>query len=77
MSGTTRMSFLWRMSSAFWVVGPLAPSTMIFALMFGAFLPRIWFSMAAGIRMSQSSSSRSVFEIFSTPANPSNERAFS
>ena len=43
---------------------------MIFALMLGAFFPRIWFSLAAGIRMSQSSSRRSVLETAVVPARP-------
>ena len=37
------------------VVGPLAPSVTIFALIVGAFSVVIWFSSAAGIRMSTSS----------------------
>jgi hypothetical protein len=77
MSGTTSVPLAFRISSARCVVGPLAPSTMILALMLGAFLARIWFSFAAGIRMSHSSSSRSVLETFSTPAKPSKVRPFS
>ena len=45
-----------RIVSASAVVGPFAPSAMIFARMRGAFCAVIWFSSAAGIRMSQSSS---------------------
>ena len=53
------MPRLRRIASASGVVGPFAPSTTIFALMRGAFSAVIWRSSAAGIRMSQSSSSAS------------------
>ena len=42
------------MASASCIVGPFAPSAMIFALTLLAFAVVIWFSSAAGMRMSQS-----------------------
>src|SRR4030065_591708 len=56
MSGITRTPFLYRMSSASGVVGPLAPSAEIFARTRGAFSDVITFSRAQGPRMATSSS---------------------
>ena len=48
------------------VVGPFAASTKISALMFGALSLVIWFSIAAGIKISQSNSNNSLLEIVSS-----------
>src|SRR6266566_4003711 len=54
MSGITKMPLSSRILSAAALVGPLAPSQMILALMWGAFLRVMTFSVAAGINTSQS-----------------------
>ncbi|MBA7704091.1 hypothetical protein ES703_112889 [subsurface metagenome] len=51
------------MSSTSGVVGPLANSATILALMFEAFFSVMTFSTAAGISISTSSSKRSLLEI--------------
>src|SRR5256885_7781322 len=50
MSGMTKTPLFSRISSAAAVVGPFAPSQMILALMWGAFLRVMTFSVAAGIK---------------------------
>ena len=54
----TKMPRSWITLSASGVVGPLAPSAMIFTLglIFRTVSPVIWFSSAAGIRISTSCS---------------------
>ena len=59
-----------RTRSASGLVGPFAASAMTFALIRGALCSPIWFSIAAGMRMSQSSSRSCAFEIRSAPGNP-------
>jgi len=63
MSGITVRPRLNSMSSAIGVVGPFAASAMIFAFTREAFAEVIWFSSAAGTRMSTGSSSSALFEI--------------
>ena len=70
MSGITKMFLSARMSSATAVVGPLAPSAMILALILSALRLVITFSVAAGIRMSQSVIRRSLVAADSAPLNP-------
>ena len=65
-----KMPRSYRMSSASGVVGPLAASAMIFALMLPALRAVIWFSSAAGTRMSHSVSRSSAFVISSAPGKP-------
>jgi hypothetical protein len=54
ISGTTKMFFSARMSSATMVVGPLAPSQRIRHWSCAAFLLVMTFSVAAGMRISHS-----------------------
>ena len=66
------MNLLLRNSSrsASGVVGPLAASAMSFALIRSALRLVIWFSSAAGMRMSQSTSRISAFEMSDAPGKP-------
>ena len=59
-----------RMTSASGVVGALAPSATIVALMRSALSPRITEPMAAGTRTSQGWKRMSVLEIASVPGKP-------
>ena len=59
-----------RIASASGVVGPLAPSAISLALTRAALRAVIWPSMAAGTRMSQSSSNRSSLEMRSVRGVP-------
>src|SRR2546422_901978 len=70
MSGMRKTPLSLRMRSASGLVGPFAASATIRALMRGALCSPIWFSIAAGMRMSQSSSRSSAFEMRSAPGNP-------
>jgi hypothetical protein len=74
MSGITKMPFSSRIESALAVVGPFAPSQMILARTFAAFLLVITFSSAAGRSTSTSESSSSSFEFWSPPSKPSSDR---
>jgi hypothetical protein len=65
ISGITIIHFSYNILSASEVVGPLANSKTMFALILSAFFSTIWFSNAAGIRMSQSCSRISQLFIFS------------
>ena len=60
-----------RISSAAGVVGPFAPSQIIFACTRGAFSAVITCSSAHGVSTSQSISISSSFVIASAPGNPS------
>ena len=71
MSGTTKTPRSCRCRCASGVVGPLAPSTTIFALMAGALSIVIWFSSAAGMRTSTSSANSSSLSSGSPPGKPS------
>src|SRR5258708_4794835 len=70
MSGITKIPLSSRILSALAVVGPFAPSQMIFALIFGAFLLVITFSIAAGTSTSQSQVSSCSLVIASAPGKP-------
>jgi len=54
MSGIMNFEFFQRIRSASGVVGPFAASAMSRALMLPALASVIWFSSAAGMRMSHS-----------------------
>jgi hypothetical protein len=56
MSGIMIPPFLVKNSSASGVVGPFAPSAIIFAFILEIFALVIWFSKAAGIKISHSCS---------------------
>ena len=70
MSGTMKMRLSARISSATAVVGPLAPSTMMRALILSALRLVITFSVAAGISMSQSETISSSLGMASAPRKP-------
>ena len=70
MSGTMKMRLSARISSATAVVGPLAPSTTMRALILSALRLVITFSVAAGTRISQSETSNSSVGTASAPRNP-------
>src|SRR2546429_6106931 len=53
MSGMVKIPFASMIVSACQVVGPFAPSQRIFACTWFAIFSVIWFSMAAGMAMSQ------------------------
>src|SRR2546429_164181 len=74
MSGMTKMPFFSRISSAAAVVGPFAPSQMIFALICGAFLRVMTFSVAAGTSTSHSTVSRASLLIGSPLGYPASWR---
>src|SRR5437773_24942 len=74
MSGIRTIPRLWKMSSASGVVGPLAPSPMIFALTRGAFSDVRTPSRAHGARMSTSSSKTSSFETGFVPGERPSDR---
>ena len=59
-----------RIWSASGVVGPFAASATILALMLPALRAVIWFSSAAGMRMSQSTSRTSAFVMSVEPGKP-------
>ena len=59
MSGINSTPFLIKILSASGVTGPLAASAIIFAFILGALVSVIWFSNAAGIKISQSNSKAS------------------
>src|SRR4051794_32013841 len=65
-----RILFRNRIRSASGVDGPLAASAIRRALMFEALRSVIWFSRAAGIRMSQSTSRTWAFEMSVEPGKP-------
>lgn len=69
ISGITMIFFSKRIFSAAGVVGPLAPSTISFALILPALAFVITFSLAAGIKISHSCSNRSP-SYFLAPGNP-------
>src|SRR2546429_4315626 len=77
MSGIRRIPRLWKRSSASGVVGPFAPSAMIFAFTRGAFSDVRTPSRAHGARMSTSSSRTSSFETGFVPGNPTTDPDFS
>ena len=68
--GMTKTFFSERMSSAAAVVGPFAPSARILHFTRSAFWLVITFSVAAGIRISQSTSNSSAGSYFSAPGKP-------
>jgi hypothetical protein len=70
MSGTTKTPRSCRILCASGVVGPLAPSTISFALMSLTFSSVICFSSAAGTRMSTSSLKTSAGRAASPPGKP-------
>mmetsp|Transcript_17595 Transcript_17595/g.35230 ORF Transcript_17595/g.35230 Transcript_17595/m.35230 type:complete len:217 (-) Transcript_17595:896-1546(-) len=77
MSGSTTVPLAISVSSARGVVGPLAPSAMILALILPALVTLMARSKAAGTRMSHSSSMSDAADAASTsrstPGNPSSE----
>jgi hypothetical protein len=70
MSGMMKTPLSCRIASASGVVGPFAASAMILALTRPALAALIWFSSAAGIRMSHLTSRSLSFEMGSEPGKP-------
>src|SRR5438876_6790248 len=70
MSGIRRIPRLWKRSSAYGVVGPFAPSAMIFAFTRGAFWDVSTPSSAHGARIFTSSSRSASFVTSFVPGKP-------
>ena len=71
------MLFFSKISSALYDVGPLAPSTINFAEISGAFFSVIESSIAAGIKTSTFKERSSLFDILSPPLKFFNDPLFS